>query len=140
MPVVSVLGVVIVLDDVAVDVACPRDDGPAARRREHCARGKLVRRRDQYDAGRRASELLDDDAVAVDRHRIVFGSKPSQLGALPAMTGILDGERRVPGVEQLASDQAQSVSEPVADDYLVGVGDNTANPTEVLSDGAAQLG
>ncbi len=31
------------------------------------------------------------------------------------------------------------MGEPVADDHLVGVGDDTANPTEVLGDGAAQL-
>ena len=112
-----------------------------ARRRgggKHGAGGELVRRRDHDDAGRRASELLDDDAVAVDRHGVVAGSEPRQLGAVPtAVTGILDSERRVPGVEQLAGDEAESVGEPVADDHLVEVGDDTVVSTEVLGDSAA---
>ena len=80
-------------------------------------------------------QLVDDDAVAVDRHRVVAGAEPGQLGARPVVAGILDGDRRVPGVEQLAGDEAEPVREAVADDHLVGVGDDAADPTEVLGDG-----
>ena len=54
------------------------------------------------------------------------------------MAGILDSERREPTVEQLAGDQAETVREAVADHHLFGVGDDPADPTEVLGDRAAQ--
>ena len=55
------------------------------------------------------------------------------------MAGILDRDRRVPGVDQLAGHEAEPVREAVADHHLVGVGDDTADPTEVLGDGDPQL-
>ena len=65
--------------------------------------------------------------------------EPGQLGAWAVVAGILDGERRVPGVEQLAGDEAEPVREAVADDHLIGVGDDPADPPEVVGDGDAQL-
>ena len=89
--------------------------------------------------GRRLSQLVDDEAVAIDRHRVIAGAEPGQLGTRRVVAGILDRDRRVPGVDQLAGDEAEPVREAVADHHLVGVGDDAADPTEVLGDGDPQL-
>ena len=140
-PVVAVLGVVVVLDHVAVDVARPADELVAPVGREHHAGRALVRRGDDDGPRRCAAQPVDDEPLAVDldaheadaqRRRARRGPRRSR-GPRPRRPSR-------PVARRADGDEAEAVAEAVAHDDAVGIGAHPPHPGEVVGERSAQLG
>jgi hypothetical protein len=119
VPVVAELGVVVVFDHEAVDVAGPLDERRPTGRRQHHARRILMGGRDQHDPGPRAGEGRDVDALAVDRDGHEVEPRAAQQGQLTSARRVLDGERALPVFGEQPYQDREPVRDPVRHDDLL---------------------
>lgn len=131
--VVAELGVDVVLDDEAPDVAGP--DGFVAALRGHGdAGGALVGGRHRHDAGGAAAQLVDGESLGVHGDRVEAPAGGEALAGC-GVAGVLHGEP-LPG--QDPRDQVERVPEAGADHDAVGLDGHPAHPAEVVGERAAQ--
>ena len=110
----------------------------AASQRERGAERELVRRRGEHQPGA-AGHRVDEQALAVDRHRDHPGAVAREQVAGEGVAGILH-DHHVAGLQQHPGDQVERLLGAVGDHDVVGFGLDPARVRQVAREGGAQVG